>query len=180
MGKQVSLPDQPAYLEALRSEYEHTIIVLDHTQETNLPLESYTCFAYALGLATSPHWHKFSLESFAINTNFVEKLLTEGVLVEVSPAQASDGDLVIYFDPRPKHAGIKRGDTIVSKWGTGWLCQHDLFEVASHQGDTVRFYRRPSLESVEETLRAHLQTPNKYYVPDERDDEDEAAEPDAG
>lgn len=175
MCKRIPVPEQPQYLELLRPTYSHTITLVEQPPSANIDLRDYTCFAFALGLVSSTSWPTFAAELFAINTNFVETLVNEGILVRVPETEASDNDIVLYLDPRPKHAGLKRGDRVLSKWGRGWLCEHGLFEVAAQLGDVVEYYRPVPIEAVESALKRHLLTPEKNYVLDENDEADESA-----
>lgn len=39
--------------------------------------------------------------------------------------------------------GKFNGGKVISKWGTGFLCEHAVAEVPSKYGDDVRFFRAP-------------------------------------
>jgi len=70
------------------------------------------------------------------------RYLIDHRLHEIAPADATDGDVVVYFSERViMHAGKLQGGQIVSKWGTAHMWRHGLFEVPGRYGDTVKFYR---------------------------------------
>lgn len=76
-------------------------------------------------------------------------LLDRGLLVEVSQAEAREGDLVFYLsnDGRFKHAGLCRAEgRVISKWGIGHLYEHGVFEVPDSYGNKVRFFRSLSYD----------------------------------
>ena len=75
---------------------------------------------------------------------FAHWLIDNGLLEEISQAEAQRSDLVFYFgaDGRFKHAGLIAGDgRVISKWGVGHLYEHGLFEVPDSYGTEVRFFR---------------------------------------
>jgi hypothetical protein len=76
---------------------------------------------------------------------FVHLLLDEGLLNELVPSDAREGDLVFYFNDegRFKHAGLNlENNRVLSKWGSGHLFEHGLFEVPESYGTKVRFFKR--------------------------------------
>jgi len=63
-------------------------------------------------------------------------------LTEIPAGTAQPEDFVIYFDESGfKHIGLL-GDEgrVVSKWGTGLLLEHGLWEVPSAYGDHIRYF----------------------------------------
>jgi cell wall-associated NlpC family hydrolase len=99
---------------------------------------------YALGLIDQKQYvsvtRSGSREIFA-NSKFVTYLLEQGALVKKTNAEP--GDTAIYFqDSTPTHAGIVANNKqLISKWGTGHLYMHAVFEVPAKYGDTIRYYR---------------------------------------
>lgn len=70
-------------------------------------------------------------------------------MIEVTPADAREGDLVFYFgdDEQFKHAGLSRTNgRLMSKWGIGHLYEHGVFEVPESYGTKVRFFRKLSYD----------------------------------
>jgi hypothetical protein len=70
------------------------------------------------------------------------------LLLERGSAEASKGDFVIYlFEGRFGHVGrLQDQRRILSKWGTGHLCEHLLWEVPCSYGHEVRFYQAVDAE----------------------------------
>ncbi len=141
----------PALLQELQ--YDNTIQLIESVR----PIHTYTCFMHALGLIDQEQYvsvtRSGSGEIFA-NFEFVTYLLEQGALVEKTNAEPHD--TAIYFqDNTPTHAGIvANNQQLISKWGTGHLYMHAVFEVPAKYGDTIRYYR--SLPN-EEVLRHFLE-----------------------
>ena len=76
--------------------------------------------------------------------DFAHWLVGNRLLTEVARADAGNGDLVFYFSAGEfRHAGLLRANgRVVSKWGTGNLYDHELFEVPESYGTDVRYYKR--------------------------------------
>ncbi len=149
----------PALIAQVGLKHPHSVrVVASH--DPLMPKASdadFTCFAFALNLADAPGYRK--IRSHFKNTNtanseFVEWLIAEARLEEVEGRATRDGDLIVYFDSEgePTHAGVLRGDEVVSKWGTGKLLVHPLGEVPVTYGDECRFYRAISAEVADSTF----------------------------
>jgi hypothetical protein len=141
------IAEQAAMLEQLRGEFAHTIKLL----HSNHPIESYTCAVYAFHLVGNTVYddirHSGLGKTFA-GKDFVEFVIKEQLLFECGNEEAVKGDFVIYLlERRFGHIGLMQGDQrALSKWGTGYLCEHALWEVPCSYGLEVRFYRAPSAE----------------------------------
>ena len=74
------------------------------------------------------------------DTNFVYWLIDRGLIKEREVV--SEGLLTVYYlGQRLKHIGrLTKSSRVSSKWGTGHLYEHGLFEVPSDYGNTVRFF----------------------------------------
>lgn len=106
-----------------------------------------TCLTYALGLYKDDTYRAiagpaFSYEVFA-GKPFVERLLEQGLLVELE--QAVPGCLVLYFaDGVWKHAGTASlANRVISQWGTFPVYEHETFEVPARYGNQVRYFTMP-------------------------------------
>lgn len=104
----------------------------------------YTCFQYAFALVDPP---PLIVQIATVwpevypNAKFVQYLI-ENYLQVVTPGEVCDGDIVVYFEAgEPRHAGVVRGQQVVSKWGTAHLWRHGLYEVPAGYGSEVRFFR---------------------------------------
>ncbi len=80
-------------------------------------------------------------EVFA-GVDFAHWLIERGLLQPLRADEARAGDLVFYFDDgRFRHAGmLTAGGRVVSKWGTGQLYEHGLYEVPDNYGDDLRYF----------------------------------------
>jgi hypothetical protein len=109
------------------------------------------CYMHALGLSPDAisewRWPDINLD-----TPFVSSLLGT-ILVEKPLEEATNGDIVLYFEKEtPRHAGKFYNDKVISKWGDGvtHIWKHGLWEVPSDYGDTVHVFRPLSEEQAVE------------------------------
>ncbi len=113
-----------------------------------LPIASYNCFEFALGLAGRREIRLISryLPSTFCNGDFVQTLVD----LTLNPtASLSTGDLVVYRNHAEiTHAGLVSGSRLISKWGTGHLWLHCLLEVPASYGDGTSFYVAPSMNDM--------------------------------
>lgn len=139
--------EQAAMLEQLRMEFAHGIRILDSEH----PIEGYTCAVHAFHLLGDAVYQEIAasgLGSTFAGKDFVEFAIKEQLLTECGADDAVPGDLVIYFlDGRFGHIGRLQADRrVLSKWGTGYLCDHGLWEVPCSYGLEVRFFEGPDAE----------------------------------
>jgi len=60
--------------------------------------------------------------------------------VSLHAKQIDSDRIVVYFlGNTPKHYGRIEGDTVLSKWGNGYIWKHGLFEIPLSYGETIRF-----------------------------------------
>ena len=122
---------------------------------TILPLESghsekgYTCGMYVFDFSKDQNYINIALQGVYAGRAFFEWLLSNHLLQEVDEADASAGDLIMYFnDSQWKHVGFwQLNGRVESKWGLGLLYNHETWEVPKHYGDEVRFFRSISPEN---------------------------------
>ena len=146
------ISEQLEVIEQLRDEFSHGIRVEQEAIEDQPKTWQYTCFQYALGCVDPPRVVWVLANAFPddvyLSPNFVAYLI-EHHLREITAAEAAEGDLVIYFDASgPTHAGILRGEEVVSKWGTVHLWRHGLWEVPESYGDAIRYFQPVSTDQV--------------------------------
>jgi hypothetical protein len=148
-----------ATLQQLKAEHGHTIA--RHTDGAG-EIERFNCFAYALAVWDQERYRalvdKFQ-SSALINSGFVECMLEDGILVEVSTAEVRAGDIALYIQgTKVKHAGVlvsAGAEPIIrSKWGGNEVHQHGLWELPAEHGDRVRFFRQLRPEITLERLEA--------------------------
>lgn len=134
-----NIDGHPLAIEALRVEFPHTIRFAISAD----PVLPQNCFEWALDLCREiAHWvGTCELPDLFAGSKFVQELLP--YLVPVPESDATEGDLVLYFDGQmPTHAGLIKGSEVISKWGKGHIYQHGRLEVPISYGDTMRFYRK--------------------------------------
>ena len=129
----------PRFIEKLRAKIPHTIKVL----ESLLNINKYTCIMFALNISTDDRYDKLALicpKNVFANPSFVHFLIDKGYLLPLTKCHRDC--LTVYFEEGiVKHIGKSFNDTrIVSKWGTGHLYEHSLFEVPSNMGSDVKYF----------------------------------------
>ena len=139
-------------ISTLNEKFPHSILI--ETPWSN-DITGLNCYMHALGLNPEAikDWRWPGIQP---DTPFVGSIV-DNLLVEKSLSEATDGDIVIYFDKeRPRHAGRFSDKKIISKWGDGAtnIWKHDLWEVPSDYGGTARAFRPLSEEQAAE---AHIE-----------------------
>jgi hypothetical protein len=149
----------PALLAEITRNCPNTIALL----ESAYPLKRYTCAMHVFDFTEKPEYVAIAARGFNrvfAGGAFVHGLIDKGLLDEVAPAEAREGDLVVYFndEARFKHAGLSLGNNrVMSKWGTGHLFEHDLFEVPESYGTKVRFFKKLPYEAACKYFRRFAQ-----------------------
>jgi hypothetical protein len=144
-----------AQIDTLRAEIPHTESIRDGPAPNN----RYTCAVHAFTLVEHPTYLAIAGfgrgETFA-GKSFIEYLLKHGLLREKPEGSAEAGDLIIYvLDDEFSHVGrMTSRERVVSKWGTGLLYEHSIWEVPTNYGGWVHYYEGPNAdESLELFLR---------------------------
>jgi hypothetical protein len=156
------VPRQPGLIEQLRSDSAHRITLEKPAVPGRPETFNFTCYQFALDIKDSAEIrsiaHKSGHCDAKVGNRFAYWLVREK-LIERPHENVSDGDLIVYLDDRrAKHAGVVRGDRIVSKWGTSHMWQHAIHEVPGSFGDEVRFFRRPEQAMVIDWFREYAMT----------------------
>ena len=80
------------------------------------------------------------LAAYQAKPSFVDFLLLRDRLVS-QPIGVNDLLIVYFTDSKVQHIGrMIDNSRVESKWGTGHLCKHSLWEVPSNYGDKVSFF----------------------------------------
>ncbi len=143
----MAVETQADRIAALRKDPGHSIFVLDSA----VPLDRYTAGAFAFYLIDDPTFLQVVSVPFRrifAGPEFVEYLMRCGRLTARDEQAVQAGDLVIYLaDGEVRHVGraLQRG-RVVSKWGSGLLCEHGVWEVPASYGNTVRCCVGPGRE----------------------------------
>lgn len=141
MTEELPVEQHPDRVEALRSEFGHTIKIVN----SDLPISGYTCAVHSFCLVNDPTYidvASFGLGKTFAGAEFIHFLLGQGLIEERMPEASTVGDLVLYFDGAAfKHVGrVSEGGRILSKWGLGYLYEHSVWEVPLDYGHKVQHF----------------------------------------
>jgi len=150
---EITKPADAAELKAQVQQMVNLALTHPHTvtlHEENIPgSPRFNCYQYSFGIA-DVRFREGILEFFP-GSAFAQ-FLVEHHLEEIGLGDVKDGDHILYSDVQIGHAGRVQSGTIESKWGTGHIWRHGVYEVPDNYGDTVHFYRHFSRESVLQAL----------------------------
>ena len=128
-------------IEYLCSEFTCSIKVLNEYDSEKR--ETFNCFEYALGLNTNvPISVRDILAELGapVDCQFIEYLRKSGDLPEIEESKLQENDLVIYFlNSKAHHASRWNNGTVTSKWGSGLLYNHKVYEAPVKYGEP-RFF----------------------------------------
>lgn len=141
MTEHLPVGEHPAGIEALRADTDHTITIV----ESEHPIERYTCGVYSFHLVENSTYLSVATTGLGgtfAGAEFIQFVLRSHLLVELEPEAATIGDLVMYFNRTEfKHVGrVAQDQRIQSKWGMGFLYNHEVWEVPAGYGDVVRYF----------------------------------------
>lgn len=141
MTEELPVEQHPGRLEALRTEFGHTIKIVD----SEIPIGGYTCGVHSFSLVNDPTYLEVASFGFGktfAGADFINFLLYHGLIEEKLSEAATVDDLVLYFDGVAfKHVGkVSEGGRTLSKWGQGYLFDHPVWEVPSDYGKKVRYF----------------------------------------
>jgi len=142
-----SVADHPAILKNLRAEFEHSIEIV----ASEHPIELYTCGVHAFFLVDDPTYVEvatFGLGRTFAGPDFIRFVLERGFLEPLDSTHDVHGDLIMYFQEGEfRHVGrLMTPDCVLSKWGTGHLYKHGIWEVPSMYGEEVCLFKGPNKE----------------------------------
>ncbi len=154
-----------ALLSELTRRHPNTIQVLPSVYPEN----RYTCVMHAFEFAEDPRYvciAKLGVSQVYAGQEFMHWLIATGRLREAAKSEATEGNLVVYFDGEVfKHIGkCSAVGQVYSKWGQGLLYQHAVDEVPSTYGESVRYYEGMSTEVAMELF---VQFAKENGVPEE-------------
>jgi len=130
------------FVRAISTEYGCDIASLPSAHD----LARYTCLMHALDFVEKPEYLSVAIlmsPNIHAGKKFAEWLLARGALEEIRAVSIPVGTLVMYFDEGGAftHIGvIVEGNRVQSKWGTLGLYEHNLFDIPSNYGDSVRYF----------------------------------------
>jgi hypothetical protein len=146
-------------LAALQAKHSHTISILSDGRGW---INRFNCFAYALGIWQHDTYIRAvdaTSNSAVVNSEFVQRMITDGSLVEVAQKRAREGDVIVYFhEDRVTHAAMIADPAqpmkLRSKWGGNEVHEHGLWEVPASYGDRVRIFRHSDVSATLNRIEA--------------------------
>jgi hypothetical protein len=138
----------PSLLRRVSRIYRNTIRLLPSSH----PIYRYTCLMHVFRFAEHPDYIAIAHHGpghVCAGADFAHWLIARGLLMPLRAEEARSGDLVFYFqDGSFRHAGMLTEDgRVVSKWGTGQLYEHGLYEVPDTYGDEIRYFASLSCDA---------------------------------
>ncbi len=137
----------PYLIDKLKSKFHHSIRV----EESLVDISKYTCILYAFDIVDNQEYISLARrcpKAIFANTEFLKFLIDKNYLLPSN--KESDKKLIIYSDKNNiKHIGrlIEEG-SVLSKWGTGHLYKHPIFEIPSNYGNDVKYFLAINKENV--------------------------------
>ncbi len=131
--------EQIGDIAALRSQHAHQIEIEEEVRLDRHSTFGFTCFQFAFSLRNPPSVIRCIANRFSDiypDSRFVQFLIDSGRVDSVRPA---DGVVIIYRNGHTiTHAGIVRGDGVVSKWGLAHTWRHPVLQVPSSYGSETQ------------------------------------------
>ncbi len=129
----------PKLIQQLRSEIPHTVQV----QESPTAIERYTCVMHAFDLVENSKYIDIVEAAPAYvfaSLDFLQRLIVHEQLRQRDYSEK--GALIVYCENNcAKHIGMMvASDRVESKWGTGHLYQHGIWEVPAQYGTEIRYF----------------------------------------
>lgn len=123
----------------------HSIIAVD----SKVDVDTYNCAVHAFDLVEDPTYLQianYNIREAHAGKRFVNYVLENELLTKLTDKSQGPGDLIMYFkNNKFEHIGIvNEGNQITSKWGTGLLGKHKIWEVPESYGNEKCFYTLPS------------------------------------
>ncbi len=137
VGDQIG--EQIGDIAALRSQYTHQIEIEEEARLGRPETWKFTCIQFAFSLRAPLSVIRCIATRFSDvypDRRFVQFLIDSGRVDSVLPA---DGVVIIYRNGHSiAHAGIVRGDGVVSKWGMAHTWRHPVLQVPSSYGSETQ------------------------------------------
>lgn len=139
-----NIEKQKRLMEKLSATCPHSIKLIKELAFGYSSASNYNCFMYAFNLLNVPEIDQISsgYPNIFPGSEFVQFAISNQCLSEISCHCADDDDIVVYFSKGPTHAGKLKKGKILSKWGTGNLWEHDIYEVPCSYGDEVKCFEK--------------------------------------
>ena len=142
-------------LNDLQMRIPHSIEVFILGKSEELQVSEFMCFEFAFDMIYSKRYRDvleyqrgWKIRPIGADKGFFLFLERKNAIQEKPLGDAKHNDLIVYFkDGQPIHAGKIRKNRVRSKWGTGLLLEHEIYEVPELYGNTVRLFEPISLEN---------------------------------
>lgn len=136
----LDLSTQKNLLENLIKEKKITIQII----ESKYPIQLYSCAVYVLGFENDDYYEHIAAgekEAYA-GPEFIGFMINKGYLQEHKKSNSTSKNIIVYkHDDKIKHVGLTVSKTRArSKWGLGYLYEHDIFEVPEEYGNDIELY----------------------------------------
>ncbi len=152
--------DQVRFIQALKAKHSHSIDFWEETPEVPADFRKsnanvqFNCFMYCLGLRYGDIKKIIGSDGRKIPNSEYMSLLCKKYLTEINRGSTIDGDYILYFsNQKNMHAGKVKNGKVVSKWGSGHVWIHGIFEVPASYGNQVKYYSRVEKSICVKTVR---------------------------
>jgi hypothetical protein len=122
-------------IEGLKSQFNHSIVLISNP---NIIDTTEDCFLYVMKNILGKDDYRKLKEGVQKINNFNELINKD--FLSLHEEFNNNDRVVVYFDGNGvTHFGLIDGEKVKSKWGSGLIWEHSLFEVPITYGNTVKF-----------------------------------------
>ena len=139
--KQLAEITKPADAAELKAQVQRIAnLALTHPHAVSLHKENilgsprFNCYQYSFGIADVHVRDDF--REFFPGRDFTQ-FLVEHHLQEIGSEDAENGDHIFYSSSQIQHAGRVQAEAIESKWGTGHVWRHAVYEVPDYYHHSI-------------------------------------------
>lgn len=149
IAQNLDFDSHEAKLEELREMFSHSIVMLPFDE----PLQECNCVMHAMDFRMEEPSSLFG--RFYADTKYLRRLIDTGHLSEIY-GSPENGSLAVYWNgDKVEHVGVANEDgRVVSKWGIGYLYDHEPWEVPSSYGRSIRYFAPIDPDDAYEFLEA--------------------------
>jgi hypothetical protein len=142
-----------ALLMQLKNQIPHQISETYGEIPGNLLGDNFNCFEFAFDLILSVEYKAcldyqqgWKIRPVGCCSDFAKYLMDNLILKECAET-GNKPNIIVYFGPNgPTHAGKLETSIVTSKWGSGLILQHAIYEVPSTYGNEARQYQELNIE----------------------------------
>jgi hypothetical protein len=140
---------QVEFMQFLKTEYPHSIELWKEIQEgpadfkEHPPATHFNCFMFCLDIQYGDIKEILGSNGRRIPNSDFMLFLCNGYMTEKAGESSNEGDYVLYFsDQKIVHAGKLESGRVLSKWGSGHVWIHGIFEVPVTYGNQVKYFNK--------------------------------------